>query len=60
MIAKCTRRYEPAPSEFSALVAAINTGVESELESAIGRIAKGALAAKRKPRAFVRKPKVSK
>jgi hypothetical protein len=42
--------YRPSPSDFQSLIAAINSGRESELESAVTRIAKAAFAAKRKPR----------
>ena len=44
-----TTVYKPSAASFKALVDAINSGVESELETAVERIAKGALAAKRKP-----------
>jgi hypothetical protein len=48
--------YRPAPSEFQSLIAAIQALDKKRIEESIERIAKGALAAKRKPSTKCRIP----
>ena len=55
--ARCARRYAAPPTEFQALIAAIQSNSEPELVAAVERIARGVLDANRKPKRIVRKPK---